>query len=76
MILVMIWKLIKIIVMAVATLVFGSVLYLQLSNANFNIRCVSGDYNYGCNVLDLNVVLVTIIGYVLCIIFIMRWKPK
>lgn len=76
MILDMIWKLIKIIVMVVATLVFGSVLYLQFSNANFSIRCVSGDYNYGCNVSDLNVVLVTIIGYVLCIIFIMRWKPK
>ena len=72
----MIRRLIKLIIITVATLVFGSALYLQFSNANWSVKCASGDYNYGCNVPNLNVILVTAIGYALCVIFIARWKPK
>ena len=68
----MIWRLIKLIAIIVSTLIYGSVLYLQLSNVNWSVKCVSGDYNYGCNVPNLNVILLTTIGYALCMIFIVR----
>ena len=45
----MIRRLIKLVVITVATLVFGSALYLQFSNVNWSVKCASGDYNYGCN---------------------------
>ena len=51
-------------------------IYAEFVSSNFSIRCATGDYDYGCNVPNLNVVLVTIIAYIVAIIFILRWRSK
>ena len=67
---------IKFFAISVLTLLVGILIYAEFASSDFSIRCVTGDYDYGCNVPNLNVVLVTIIAYIVAIIFILRWKSK
>ena len=69
-------RLIKFFVILAMTLLVGILIYAEFASSNFSIRCVSGDYDYGCNAHNLNVVLVTIIAYIVAIIFILRWRSK
>ena len=69
-------RLIKFLVILAMTLLAGILIYAEFASSNFSIRCVSGDYDYGCNAPNLNVVLVTIIAYIVAIIFILRWRSK
>ena len=69
-------RLIKFLVILAMTLLAGILIYAEFASSNFSIRCVSGDYDYGCNAPNLNVVLITIIAYIVAIIFILRWRSK
>ena len=69
-------RLIKLFVILAMTLLAGILIYAEFASSDFSIRCVSGDYDYGCNAPNLNVVLVTIIAYIVAIIFILRWRSK
>ncbi len=67
---------IKFFVILAMTLLAGILIYAEFARSNFSIHCVSGDYDYGCNAPNLNIVLVTIIAYIAAIIFILRWRSK
>ena len=69
-------RVIKFFVISALTLLAGILIYAEFSSSNFSIRCATGDYDYGCNAPNLNVVLVTIIAYIVAIIFILRWRSK
>ena len=69
-------RVIKFFVISALTLFVGILVYAEFANSNFSIRCVSGVYDYGCNAPNLNIVLITIIAYIVAIIFILRWRSK
>lgn len=66
----------KVLALLSLTVLVGVVIYAEFAGSGFSIHCVSGDYNYGCGSPNLNVVLVTIIAYILAVTFVLRWRSK
>ena len=69
-------RVIKFFAISALTLLTGILIYAEFASSNFSIRCVSGDYDYGCNAPNLNIVLISIIAYIVAIVFILRWRSK